>query len=108
MLEQPAHEHRHDQMRRLQLTVGPGYAARLDGGETKLALAVGENAAKSPECGGLSLCAFGVCVPALRVGLPDLDHAVRDQLAVTVDDVAVYRHPFPGRILGRDRIHRKR
>src|SRR5439155_11455252 len=108
MLEQPAHEQRHDQMRRLQLAVGSGHAARLDGGETKLALVVGENAAKTPECGGLTLCALGMCVPAFRIGLPDLDHAVGDRLAVAFDNAAVYGHALPSDVLGSDRVHRKR
>src|SRR5438309_5663528 len=49
LLEHPAHEYRHHEVRRLQHAARPGHAARLDGGEAKCALVVGRDAAEASE-----------------------------------------------------------
>ncbi len=84
-------------MRGHWLTVGAGYPARLDGGETEgprivhgMAAPAGETAA---DFAGRGIAAFGI-------GLPDFQHGVEDRCAIAVDDAAGDLDALTGRVGG--------
>src|SRR5262249_59915542 len=68
--------------------VAPGIGARFDRNEAVATLGIGEDAAGAVEIGierRVVLVAVDL-VAAGGIGLPDLDHGVRDGAAVLVDD----------------------
>src|SRR5260370_34268070 len=73
-------------MRCLRLAVGIGHGAGLDGVERIVAVGVGAATPKPPECRiGQRTLFLRIGKTALRVGLPDLQHGIRDRLAVAVE-----------------------
>ena len=85
-------------MRRLRLAVGVGHGARLDGVEGVAALGIGADAAESLE-GGIRQrpLVLRIGEAALRVGLPDLQHAVRHDRAVAVEHLSFDANAFARR-----------
>src|SRR5882762_9560517 len=96
LLEHPAHEDRHHEVRRLQHAARPGHAARLDGGEAKRALIVGRDAAEAPESALelFFLLVRGMRVLAVRIRLPDFDQAVAYADALAIEQPPFDRHPL--------------
>ena len=70
---------------------GPGNAAGFDGGEAEASLVVGGDAAVACEARlqWFVLRVVRMRVLSVRVGLPDFEHAVRDRLAVAIEDAPV-------------------
>src|SRR3569832_491126 len=85
-------------MRRLQLAAGAGHAAGLDGVKAKAAVAIGRHATEAGESSLLWLFALisWLRISAMRIGLPDLHHAVRHRLAVAVEHASLQRDAFAG------------
>src|SRR5947209_19955492 len=74
--------------RRLRSAARPGDAAGLDGGEAIFAARIGERAAEPAKPGAL------LRIAALRIRLPDLQHGIRNRLAVAVEHAAFDRDPL--------------
>ena len=107
MQEHAAGENRNQNMRRLRLAVGIGDLPRLDGVERVLAVGAGAAAAKAPEFGvGQRALVLGIGETALRVGLPDFQHAVGNKLPIAVEHLPLDPDSLAGRIR-RDEIVRE-
>src|SRR5260370_26191364 len=78
MLQKPGREEEEVDVRRLGSAAAVGNRPGFDGLETPIAVSVGFQAAEAVEVrvGVAGLRVEGVCVAALRVGLPQLDHRI--------------------------------
>src|SRR5260370_26550867 len=86
MQQHAAREDRDQDMRRLRVAVGIGHQARLDGVERVSAVRMGAAASKTRERRVWQRAiVLRITEPALRIGLPDLQHAIRDRLPVAVE-----------------------
>src|SRR5690242_3700331 len=85
-VEHTAGEDRDVDMRRLQTTLGPRHAARLDGAEMAAAIAIGRGAAEAVKIRIERQVAaiLGMVVAAVTVGLPDLEHPVGHDGAIGI------------------------
>src|SRR6195256_5161872 len=98
-----ARENREQNMRRLRLAIGIRHRARPDGVERKIAARVGAAAAETPERRiGQRALVLGITEAALRIGLPYLQHAMRNRLPVAVEHPALYPDAFARGVRGNE------
>src|ERR1700730_15704440 len=88
--QQPAHEHRYNDMGSLLGSPGSGHRARFYRREAKSPVTIRGNSAKSFETGrdGLVLRVFGMSVFSMAVRLPDLEQGIGYGLAVPIQNTA--------------------
>jgi len=110
--QQPAHEHRDHDVRRLYVAIGPGYRTWFNGRKPETSILRCRNTAKSLKrrLRAFFLLVIRMSVLSLRICLPELQDGVGNTLAIGVentasDDDALSSNPGTSQIVLKQPVH---